>query len=362
MQTDEIYRRLSLAGVRVHRPTENRNTSVQWWPTKTYDVLIDQQRIHSMICKEQLVVEDDPIYKRLAAIAIRAVYALAYDYALVTFQVQSMNEISVLAVEPKPPFIMVGADPEFVLLNAHGKIVPASRYFGGLYDGIGTDAARSGGRVANVVAELRPAPSAHPAEVVSNIRHLLQQCQDIVTDDALRWVAGAMPVQGMALGGHVHLSGVPLTSTLLRQLDSYVAFLVALCERTDGLALTRRQGRHGRLGSFRPQAHGGFEYRTLPSWLVSPQLAGAVIALALLCARHTSELTFLPSQDIHYVQAYYDGDHSQLRQCVPLLREQLSQTSTYRTVAEMIEPLFQLIDNGKTWNDQHDFRSAWQMV
>ncbi|WP_052350410.1 putative amidoligase domain-containing protein, partial [Paenibacillus gorillae] len=204
--------------------------------------------------------------------------------------------------------ILIGADPEFVLIRQDGRVAPASRFLGeGTGGAAGSDALLVGRRIVYPVAELRPEPAADPAALAEHVRQLLRRAAARISDPALRWAAGAMPVPGLALGGHIHLSGVPVSSRLLRLLDSFVAFPLALVEDPAGRG---RRPRYGALGDFRLQPHGGFEYRTLPSWLVSPAAAKACFALALLCAREAKTLSYIPALDERYVEAFYAGDRA----------------------------------------------------
>uniref|UniRef100_UPI000594F1A0 putative amidoligase domain-containing protein n=1 Tax=Gorillibacterium massiliense TaxID=1280390 RepID=UPI000594F1A0 len=100
---------------------------------------------------------------RAAKEAVRAIYALGLDYGLVRLAATASGETLVIAVEPAPEYggrmgerlldlwteavrklaieleleqesgdlsqdVLLGADPEFVLMTQEGKVVPASRY------------------------------------------------------------------------------------------------------------------------------------------------------------------------------------------------------------------------------------------
>ncbi|BBH19772.1 hypothetical protein Back11_11170 [Paenibacillus baekrokdamisoli] len=253
--------------------------------------------------------------------------------------------------------LLIGADPEFLLLSKQGKVVSAEKYLEGGH-GAGCDAVLVGGRVIYPVAELRPAPADSPDALASNIRRLLIQANARITDHSLRWAAGGMPVPGFALGGHIHLSGVRLTSRLLRQLDSYVALPLAMLEAPNDQA---RRPRYGTLGDFRYQPHGGFEYRTLASWLVSPVAAKGAFALMLLCARETDHLHYRPSENEALVDAYYTGDRETLKGCLDRLSDSISATSSYKELSQWIDPLILAAREGRTWNVDQDIRVKWRI-
>jgi hypothetical protein len=255
--------------------------------------------------------------------------------------------------------LLLGADPEYALLMPSGKVAPASRYFGfGVGGAAGADAMRVGRRVLYPVAELRPAPAEGPAALAANVRRLLARAAAKVGDPALRWVAGGMPVPGLALGGHIHISGAPLTGRLLRMLDSCAAYPLALVEDPAGRG---RRPRYGVLGDFRLQPHGGFEYRTLPSWLVSPAAAKAAFALALLCARESLALPRVPADGERYAEAYYAGDRTELAGCLDDVAGAIAATDGYRELARYIEPLFDAARRGKTWDESSDIRAKWRI-
>ncbi|MFC4809485.1 putative amidoligase domain-containing protein [Paenibacillus sp. GCM10023250] len=255
--------------------------------------------------------------------------------------------------------ILLGADPEFLLLSAAGKVVSAARYLSDGH-GAGCDAVVVGGEVRYPVAELRPAPSPTPEGLARNVRRLLRQAARRIPDrPPLRWAAGGMPAAGFSLGGHLHLSGVPLTGRLLRQLDSCVAFPLAMVESP---AEQARRPRYGALGDFRLQPHGGFEYRTPPSWLVSPLAAKAAFALALLCARETAALSYVPAEEERYVAAYYAGDRRALAGCLERLAASMRATPSYAELGRWIEPLLGAIHSGRTWDAAADIRDKWRVA
>nr|WP_058304388.1 hypothetical protein [Gorillibacterium timonense] len=125
--------------------------------------------------------------KRAMRDAVRAVYALGLDYGLVTVVSTADGDTLIERVDPVPdstrewidPFaealnrfvaaewpkesaLMLGADPEFVLMGSDGKVVPASRFME-RQGKVGCDAViLSGHRIILPLAELRPDPSPDP--------------------------------------------------------------------------------------------------------------------------------------------------------------------------------------------------------
>lgn len=252
--------------------------------------------------------------------------------------------------------LLMGMDPEFIILREpSGRVVPASRYLP--TDGVaGCDAGPPGTRGTFPVAELRPQPRGEPRALLAQLMSAVATADRLIADRSLRWRAGGMPLSGWALGGHLHFSGVTLTAPLLRALDNYLALPLLLLE--DVCAGARRP-RYGVLGDFRLQPHGGFEYRTLPSFLVSPVIAKGAVYLAHLIVSHYEDLTLRPLDREDLNIAYYSGDKPPLRTVVPPLLAQLRALGGYGMAAKYIEPLFQYIAAERTWDESRDIREIW---
>lgn len=252
----------------------------------------------------------------------------------------------------------LGADPEFVLLTPQGKLVPAARFFPPRGD-VGCDSVVIGGVLRWPLAELRPAPSAEPRALAARLRRLLAEASRRTSGAALTFRAGALPVSGIPLGGHLHFSGVALTAERLRALDNAVALPLRLLEPP---AAARRRPRYGALGDFRPKPYGGFEYRVPPSWLVSPLLARGTLALAKVAAECSRELApHRPLDDDAMRDAFYGGDRALLLTGFERIRRAIAATSGYARYREDIDPLFRAIAEGKRWDESADLRVKWKI-
>ncbi|GFN30791.1 putative amidoligase domain-containing protein [Paenibacillus xylaniclasticus] len=349
--------------------------------------------LYSVVSGAQLAAQlaSDSLLRRVVRMAIRAVYSLGLDLGDAVVALHGSGRTAALSVgqsmdgltkeeqsvwhetllrfrdwyaaardaagSTETP-LLIGADPEFVLLREDGRIVPAERYLG-IGGGAGADALVVGRKVQYPIGELRPDPAASPDRLAANVRHQLLRASLRVNDPSLRWAAGAMPVTGAALGGHIHISGVPLTSRLLRQLDRYVALPVAMVEGDHGRG---RRPRYGALGDYRIQAHGGFEYRTLPSWLVSPLTAKAAFALTLLCAKDSWELPVMTILEEHVEAAFYEGDRAELLGSLDDIAKELAGSPSYDEFARWIEPLFEAARRGAVWDDSLDIRRKWRVT
>ncbi|WP_175498697.1 hypothetical protein [Paenibacillus sp. NFR01] len=273
------------------------------------------------------------------------------------YRAAALAQARALAEEqPGRPGLLLGMDPELLLLREEtGRVVPAARYLP--MDGVaGCDAGPPGTRGAFPVAELRPAPRRTPRALLAQLRSAAAEA-DRLTPRSLGWRAGGMPLPGWPLGGHLHFSGAVLTAPLLRALDNYLALPLMLLE--DGRAAARRP-RYGVLGDFRRQPYGGFEYRTLPSFMISPVIAEGAVHLAHLIVSRYEHLKARPldRDDLH--AAYARGDKTPLRPAFAPLAAQLRALPGYDAAAPFIEPLLAMIAAEQTWDESRNIRDAWR--
>lgn len=327
------------------------------------------------------------VLRRLKRLAVRAVYAAGLDVAEVTLQQAGGSQVyAVERVDPKPVWqdtdlalarqakgeintairqyqearskIQLGMDPEFILMNSEGKIVPANRFLA--KEGrAGYDNATVRGRMnVHPLVELRPAPSGDPGELIRNLRRAMWHAADRINDASLQWIAGGMPITGLPLGGHVHLSGVPLHNAIIRALDNYLALPLLMLEHASGRL---RRKKYGKLGDVRAKSYGGFEYRTLPSMLVSPRITKGTVALAKLIALNYGQLRMRPLDQLDQLQAYYEGDKEKLKQTVDRIWLELTQLKDYGTYASYLDPLGEWIMLRKSWDETRDFRRVWRI-
>ncbi|MZQ87388.1 hypothetical protein GQF01_35245 [Paenibacillus sp. 5J-6] len=325
--------------------------------------------------------------RRASREAVKAIYALGLDYGMVTIGVLPTGHTVVLDVDPVPKLngkltqlfaqaidryelalskelqrkerVMLGTDPEFLLLDPQGQVVFADRFLTRKGE-VGCDAiVLSGHRLILPLAELRPQPSRDPRELARNLLSAMQLAARVIPDESLAWLSGGMPVGGFPLGGHIHFSRCWLNGQLLRALDNYLALPLILIE---GDTTGQRRPRYGFLGDFRKKSHGGFEYRTLPSWMHSPLITRGVFALAVLIADNYWLLTRQPLQDVDIQAAYYSGDKQRLYGVVARLWQDLEQLKGYEVHAAVLDRFRVRILSMKSWNEREDFRKAWKIA
>ncbi|MEC0239481.1 hypothetical protein P4H66_06380 [Paenibacillus dokdonensis] len=255
--------------------------------------------------------------------------------------------------------LMLGMDPEFLIVEpGDHEVVPASRYLDREGE-VGCDAVHGDGITTYPIAELRPQPSANPRGLLVGLMKTMRMAGEMITDRSLLWLAGGMPKTGLPLGGHLHFSGIELTTELLRTLDNYLTLPVSVLEAPSSQL---RRPKYGYLGDFRRQPHGGFEYRTLPSFLVSPLLTKGIVYLSYLIVTNYRTLSRRPLEDedrIH--RAYYKGQREKIRECLEPMIADLQALEQYKEVEMYIDPLLRHIRQGGVWNEFRDIRPLWNI-
>ena len=324
-------------------------------------------------------------YQRLAEAACRSVYLLGLHYAAVTLRVHPAGGWRVAGVDPSPcageelasaygesiaafvaalagatgsrDEVVLGADPEFLMATEQGRVLYASRYVEQAGT-VGYDR-QSRGHLGTVypLVEVRPSPSPSPVVLAANTERALAEAAERLPTRRTRWMAGSFPLGAYPTGGHVHFSGLPLTTPVLSALDNYLALPVMLLE--DRRRSRQRRRKYGRLGDFRRKEHGGFEYRTLPSWLVSKEAARAVLCLAKAVAAEWPSLTGAPLQGLPLVKRFYQGKKAHLRRFFPTLWRRLLKTRTARAYRYELSYIPRALARECEWDDEADFKKAW---
>lgn len=329
-------------------------------------------------------IDHDRLLRRLIRASIRAVYALGLDFGMVRLALAPHGRVVIRAVDPFPKLseplaeryadvisayahsslseteqsaVLIGMDTEFLLTTPDGELVHADQFLG--RNGIvGYDSAIIERQVYHALAELRPAPSAEPRQLFLHLLRAMRLASQYIDDSSLIWKAGGSPVEGYSLGGHIHMSGVPLTSNLLRVLDNYLTLPLTLIEDA---TTRRRRPKFGVLGDCRRKPHGGFEYRTLPSWIINPRIAKGVLALAKLIAVDHDKLPHRPLHHLRIQRAYYEGEKGLLRSFLQQWKQDLAILPSYSQCEQYVSPLIEQISLGECWNEQNDIRVFWKL-
>lgn len=343
---------------------------------------------------EPIPVNLDADSEKAAHLAIKAVHITGLDFAQVRVGIDQRNRPVILDLKPVLEYqtdvsrkfikllkdyllkqehrpaksqhrlklpstqVLLGADPEFVLHNqlTGGMVYPSSFL---TKEGLFGYDERSEGRkgVLFPLAEVRPPPDPCPLKLTEKIKSALEHGLKKIPYKNIEWLAGSIHFNRYQIGGHIHYSGIELSSALLRALDNYLGLIVSMIENHEASAQRRRQ--YGGLGNFRIKPHGGFEYRTLGSWLVSPEITKAVLCLAKVVALEYPRLKrdFFVSFELQ--QAFYQADRSLFYELFPLLWDDLKNTFTFKKYESELKVIYDMINKGQQWNEQLDIRKTW---
>ncbi|MBA4494438.1 hypothetical protein ACFO25_18510 [Paenactinomyces guangxiensis] len=324
--------------------------------------------------------------RKVRMLSIRALYALGLDYGVVKIGIGAARKMVVLQVVPGPKLnqemenalvrsitqyikqlkepripldrIVLGADPEFVMQSPKGQLLIASKYFP-VRGKVGCDAIWLGQSHSNKpLVEIRPEPSSDPRTLVIRIYQGLMQAAKRMRNTPGKWLAGAMPYNGFSLGGHIHFSGIHPNFKMLRALDNYLSLPLVAVEDERG---KNRRPKYGFLGDFRYQYHGGFEYRTLPSWLISPTLTKGVLVAAKLIVANYPTLKHNPLAEFTMQQAYYAGNKEKIAGLVESMWEDLKKLEDYKIYQKYLDSFYRYITSGEAWDERQDLRKVWRI-
>ena len=268
-------------------------------------------------------------------------------------------------VKEKADLITLGLDPEFLFVDKKGDVKSAysllsrGNKFG--CDGCST------------LAELRPSPHAEPEKVVSNMHRIMKNTssrkpQVLMYD----WRAGTY-YKSYSLGGHIHIGHPDLSylsgssSALAREgfagkiataFDVYLATEVLLKEDIVE-AEQRRVGSYGHWGAYRMQQW-GVEYRTLPSFIVSPLFTEGILSIAKVLSyevlynggdyiKSNSGLKFL----------FERNNKMAIKDKLLPIRETMKTFTLYPTYKTAITKFYNLVDSNMTLNSFPDIKEPW---
>ncbi len=351
-------------------PVKSNTTAPEAFPSEQY---------------EPIPINLDADSAKISLLAIKAVHLLGLDFAQVRLGLDSRKRPVVLDLNPccelnkkttdkfiryikqhlnrlynptDPPEATLGTDPEFVLRdNRTNRLVYPSGFIskGGLL-GYDDRSERRQGQF-YPLAEIRPAPDACPLKLTEKVRKALQYGITRIPYKNIEWLAGSLHFDRYQIGGHIHYSGIKPNASLLRVLDNYLAIPIRLIE--DPIAGAKRRTQYGGLGNIRFKPHGGFEYRTLGSWLVTPDITKAVLCLAKVAASAFPHLKRNYFVSFETQKAFYDGNSQILYDIFPLIWNDLKHTASFKLYHKELSIIKDMVTNRKTWNEDSDFRTHW---
>jgi hypothetical protein len=221
----------------------------------------------------------------------------------------------------------IGADPEFIFTElGRPQVRFDARSFGDMHQGLAYGMDNNGRLV-----EIRPYPSRSAlnvvASILSTLRWIAVRHPQAVSYD---WQSGIFLCND-GLGGHVHFGRKrPNRTREIKALDAVSDELINVRIYNGADIQRRRQGdahmqRYGMPGDFRLQQH-GYEYRTFPSWMDSPELAFLVLTLSKLTVHNPTLLSTAPleswtrhHQRLYNFLSYYKDIDDDARLALQLL-------------------------------------------
>jgi len=284
--------------------------------------------------------------------------------------------------DPVKEPLFIGSDPEFGLINSSENHCDASNYISDYHHAnkLGLDGCNS-------IGELRPSAGCDPIVHLIEIRNVLRYSKRTIK--SLKMTAGSM-VGGAPMGGHIHLSygdngriiNYDDCLSISEALDHMVAFPVMLISRSSTHRSRCRGGSgYGALSSFEyGKRHGGFEYRSLPSWIVSMPIARSVLSISYVVAfealyrkfKIPDECNFFHSKSLsstnRHILAndYYDGQAKRLLPYVNIVKQTIRKMELYPEYAPYIESLFGIANawnkpkpKSREWDEVEDLRNRW---
>lgn len=273
---------------------------------------------------------------------------------------------------------LIGSDPELRFEGIKARtVVP----FVGDFGADGPD---------SKIGELRPEANFCPISHVSNIELIMRNGYKKYQKLQNRaWLAGSIQ-EGNPLGGHIHFGSncdVNLEEKLTA-LDKLLAPVVLMIE--DPItSKERRSGEYGKLAthmgtinekyrgfktkhnSKKPLTHDGFEYRPLPSWLVSKSIANSILALGkvIMFQAHNkklnkhlwTQLKFI-NTNTRFYDKYYECDKKFFAPIIPTIYRIVSSFKLFPTYRKYIDLTFSLINQNRGWEDKRDLKKRWSII
>lgn len=265
----------------------------------------------------------------------------------------------------------LGVDPEIGYMK-DGQQVVATKFIKNCAFGVGLDGH-------NDISEIRlKGPVKTPREIVTEIRGYFKELAPKIPKDVIV-VAGGMAGTD-PLGGHIHFGNTKFTkfADMWRygeKLDLYLAFPVLMLENAIQ-AKARRCSNYGKLfidrdqGAIETKAYGGFEYRTLSSYLVSPSFTESIIALGHTIvhevdygnAKLKSLKQFQKVNDLR--TAFNNGDKKVIMKYIPKVFEDIQECMLFKNnYKKQLAGLFGLIKafgiDNKDWFAEKDILIRW---
>ena len=256
--------------------------------------------------------------------------------------------------------IRIGSDAEFGLVNFRtGRQVAVCNYYDQSGSGIGLDGHSH-------IGELRTSggyvcPLGHVKTLQTYVRELCRTAP-LITDV----VGGAMVADRDPIGGHIHFAVTKPATEFIGSLDLLVAVPSLMIEDVATSHVRRGECGYGRIRSYERKPY-GFEYRVLPSWLVSKGYAEAICSLAFCVTEAIQNGQTLPQfADLGSTAEtnFTRGRRSFFRKSIPRIHNQIKGLYLYPKYRLPIDSLFGLIyafnkTKEKNWREKMDILKRW---
>lgn len=259
----------------------------------------------------------------------------------------------------------IGLDAEFLFVDNNNRIVSASKYVNSTSAKFGTDGC-------STLAEIRPTYAVEPDKLVQNMLRTFKTTarnKPIIT--LYKWRAGSF-VGSYPIGAHIHIgvkaeegdvdyrllqSLMDKRDQLVRVFDRYLAVPVMFLEVS--AEANKRKRSYGQLSGSRAQAW-GIEYRTLPSFIVSP-----AVTLGILCMAKTlaDEVMFNDLQVVGFDQTskmeFLASSKSRFWKVMDEVYVRYETFAGFKKYKDPIKKVFSLMRQGWTFKNIEDMKSEW---
>lgn len=253
--------------------------------------------------------------------------------------------------------ITIGSDPEFGLVDQNGKQVKAYNHLSdSTRERVGVDGHSD-------IGEIRPAFGHTPREHLANIAALMAQVDEKIPAD-IKITAGSM-VGEDPIGGHIHFGALGRNfnfDAAAKALDYYVSLPVSLIEVQRSARIRRTGSGYGHLSAVRSQPW-GFEYRTLPSWLLGWGVALSVLSIgyAVVDAVKGKSCPDVPRRTPD-PSAFNNCRKEEMRSLLNQIRVGWRELPLYSDLRLEIAFLNHLLVRKMEWKEGQDIRHKWHPV
>lgn len=270
--------------------------------------------------------------------------------------------------------LTIGSDCEFGFVNKITKLQEyANEYIERQYGYSGNHVGLDGH---NHIAEIRTAGgNISPIGHANDLRRILANFQKEIPETIIP-VAGSM-VGNDPIGGHIHFGYCnndfsPKIVESIKDygdvLDLFLAIPSLLVENNK-TARRRRTSNYGKLSDARLTDY-GFEYRTLPSWLVSFGFAQSLLSLAYVLVDHLlkgGKMVGFSDLGTGAAEKFYIGSRNYFYRLLPKLHKEITKCPLYDTYSVYINALFGFIkafnqiNPKKDWIEKVSFTDRWNI-